>query len=280
LQILLVDDEPLIGELTVRYLRAHFPDIHLKHVFSCQRGLEEISQSDGCYDGVLLDQKMPGVSGLQCLRTIREMWPTLPVIVLTGFGSEELRRECMEAGADDFVSKERIHDLLPHVIESATDRRRRFAEISEETERRRGEVVPDLQRITQSVQDNTSELGAIRQQVVNLETSIRKFERIITDGNGKPSVLEQLATIRITLESMALAIKDRSEGIGRRMDLVETDLIRVEQKLDSKRESAIASRREDRRTDKMAKVALIVAVVSVLGSILTVYLAARLNVHP
>lgn len=50
-------------------------------------------------DLVITDMRMPGVTGHQLLVAIRELWPALPVMVLTGVAEPTLKKACLEAGA-------------------------------------------------------------------------------------------------------------------------------------------------------------------------------------
>ncbi len=54
---------------------------------------------------VLTDLKLPGISGLEFLQTAKRQNPTLPIVVMTAFGSVETAVEAMKAGASDYVLK-------------------------------------------------------------------------------------------------------------------------------------------------------------------------------
>jgi DNA-binding NtrC family response regulator len=56
-------------------------------------------------DLVLTDLKLPGMSGLEFLHTIKRQNAALPVVVMTAFGSVETAVEAMKAGATDYVLK-------------------------------------------------------------------------------------------------------------------------------------------------------------------------------
>jgi len=78
------------------------------------QGLEVFG--DGAeYDAVLLDQRMPGIDGLETLRRIRERAPGARVIVVTAFASIELAVDAMKLGASDFVRK----PMTPEVVRDA-----------------------------------------------------------------------------------------------------------------------------------------------------------------
>ncbi len=57
------------------------------------------------YDLLLLDLALPGVTGLEILKSVRELLPIVPVIILTAKGSEQDRVAGLQLGADDYVVK-------------------------------------------------------------------------------------------------------------------------------------------------------------------------------
>lgn len=71
------------------------------------------------FDAVLVDQHMPGMSGLEALRQIRERMPGATVIMVTAFGSIDLAVEAMKAGARDFLRKPLTPALLRDALLAA-----------------------------------------------------------------------------------------------------------------------------------------------------------------
>ena len=67
------------------------------------------------FDAVLLDQKMPGMDGIETLRQIRHRAPAARVIMITAFGTIELAVEAMKLGATDFLRK----PLTPETLRGA-----------------------------------------------------------------------------------------------------------------------------------------------------------------
>lgn len=63
-------------------------------------------------DIVILDLRMPGMSGTEVLRQIRTLWPDLPVIILSGHGCEDDLAHCLDLGAQMFHSKPLEIDVL------------------------------------------------------------------------------------------------------------------------------------------------------------------------
>lgn len=65
----------------------------------------QLKAIEGVYDLLLLDLALPGVSGLEILRKVRQIRPTQPVIILTAKGDESDRIRGLKDGADDYVVK-------------------------------------------------------------------------------------------------------------------------------------------------------------------------------
>jgi two-component system, OmpR family, KDP operon response regulator KdpE len=57
------------------------------------------------FETVLLDMNMPGIGGMETCRRIRQLYPRLPIIMLTVRDSERDKVEALDAGADDYITK-------------------------------------------------------------------------------------------------------------------------------------------------------------------------------
>ena len=71
------------------------------------------------WDVVLLDQKMPGIEGLEVLRRLKERAPTARVIMVTAFASIALAVEAMKLGATDFMRKPMTPEIVRNTVASA-----------------------------------------------------------------------------------------------------------------------------------------------------------------
>jgi two-component system, OmpR family, phosphate regulon response regulator PhoB len=99
-QVLVVDDEPMIREIVVRYLeRDGFATLEAADGDRARELVERESP-----DLVVLDLMLPGTDGLELCRWIRSR-SSLPVIMLTARGEESDRIVGLELGADDYVTK-------------------------------------------------------------------------------------------------------------------------------------------------------------------------------
>ena len=79
--------------------------------------------SDGTYDVVFLDLRMPGMDGLETLKRLREHNPDLEVIMVTGHATVEKGVEAIKLGASDLIEKPAdIKDLVERVKEAHSER--------------------------------------------------------------------------------------------------------------------------------------------------------------
>jgi two-component system response regulator FixJ len=100
---------------------------------SAKAFIDVLPQVDsGC---IITDVRMPEITGIDLLKTVKEVKPDLPVIVITGHGDIALAVEAMKIGAVDFLEKPFDDDHLLAAVRSALDREadlaRRNAEANE-----------------------------------------------------------------------------------------------------------------------------------------------------
>ncbi|MFN4073496.1 MAG: response regulator transcription factor [Thermus sp.] len=99
-RILLVEDEPLVAHMVRRILERAGHQVDWAP--SGQVALEKVSEA---YDLVVCDLVMPGISGLEVIRKIREQGLSTTILALSASVSEKSRREALEAGAQAFLGK-------------------------------------------------------------------------------------------------------------------------------------------------------------------------------
>jgi DNA-binding NarL/FixJ family response regulator len=102
--IIIADDHPLFRGALKQAVSGIFKDLRVIEAGS----LEETNaalQSEPDADLVLLDLKMPGVSGFSGLNFLRSQHPSVPVIVVSGVEDAQTVRTCMEFGASGYIPK-------------------------------------------------------------------------------------------------------------------------------------------------------------------------------
>lgn len=123
MKILVVEDDRTVGPYIKRGLeeQQYLADL----VPDGNDALQLISTNP--YDLVVLDLRLPGMTGLEVLRTLRDRGLTMPVLVLTAQDGVEYKVEALRSGADDYVTKPFAFDELLARIEALSRRPRQLS---------------------------------------------------------------------------------------------------------------------------------------------------------
>jgi DNA-binding NarL/FixJ family response regulator len=153
ISVLLVDDHPVVVE-GLRKLLAAAGDITI--VGEARNAAGAIEQARLLRpDVILLDLRMPGASGVQATRRLREQDSTSAVIILTSYGDQAYVRQAIEAGADGYLLKSTPPDYLIASIRAAARGRRQispelidgvlseFGGLAREATRRQADLSPE-----------------------------------------------------------------------------------------------------------------------------------------
>ena len=122
--VLVVEDKASLGQMLVHTLEGEGYRVEL--ALSGEEAIQRLEQLP--VDLVLTDLRLPGRDGLAVLKAARERDPTIPVILMTAYGSIETAVQAMKAGAYDFLTKPLDMDYLPMLIQRALEARRLSAE--------------------------------------------------------------------------------------------------------------------------------------------------------
>ena len=115
LRILLVDDEKeFVQTLSERLKMRQFTS---EIAYNGQEALDFTDQEDT--EVMLLDLKMPGIDGFEVLKKIKQTKPNIEVIILTGHGTEEDKKTCMDLGAFAYLQKPADIDLITDTMKQA-----------------------------------------------------------------------------------------------------------------------------------------------------------------
>jgi CheY-like chemotaxis protein len=112
-RILIIDDEENIRRVT--RLTLETAGYEVGEAGDGERGLE-VFGNGSAWDAVLLDQRMPGIDGLETLRQINERKTGARVIMMTAYASVELAVDAMKLGATDFVRKPMTPEILRNAV--------------------------------------------------------------------------------------------------------------------------------------------------------------------
>jgi DNA-binding response OmpR family regulator len=124
-RILIIDDEENIRRVTRLTLQA--AGYEVGEACDGERGLESFGDGSS-WNAVLLDQRMPGMDGLETLRHINERSACARVIMATAYASIELAVDAMKLGATDFVRKPMTPEILRNAVAAALLKQPRISE--------------------------------------------------------------------------------------------------------------------------------------------------------
>lgn len=100
--VLIADDEAMVRDLVCKVVGGKVGCRH--QAVGSGDGVVAALEADR-YDVLITDMMMPGIHGLELIRTVRGRWPEIDIIVLTGFAEAFPYVDVVRAGANDFVSK-------------------------------------------------------------------------------------------------------------------------------------------------------------------------------
>ena len=126
IRALVVDDSEFFADMTAETLSQEH-DMDAVSVHSGTEAAELVTEEE--FDCVVSDYEMPEIDGLELLSTVREEYPSLPFILLTGRGDEETASEAINAGVADYLLKlevveDKQYGRLANRIESVVEQDR------------------------------------------------------------------------------------------------------------------------------------------------------------
>ena len=116
IKVLLVDDEE--GYVTVLAKRMTKRQVEVMVALSGAEAIQTLRKKE--FDVAVVDLKMEDMDGIEVLKIFKKMDPQLPVVMLTGHGSEQAARDGLALGAFDYLTKPcDLEDLLATITKAA-----------------------------------------------------------------------------------------------------------------------------------------------------------------
>ena len=120
--VLIVDDEFGVRESFRMLLKSYY------ELFTAQDGEEALKiLNERKIDLITLDLNMPKLSGIETLREIRKIDAEVPVIIITGYGTQKDEEETRQYGVTDFISKpfntSQIISVIDRILEGRMENR-------------------------------------------------------------------------------------------------------------------------------------------------------------
>lgn len=210
LRVLIVDDEDSF-RLGLEIALKMSDDYVVESCGTGETAMELLQNNE--YDVVLLDHKLPEMSGLEVLRRMHLKNIDIPAIMITGFGSEELAVDTMKLGAYDYISKAHLEvDKLPLTINNVYERHllrkemehRRLEERKQQERQEELAVLRTFQNTVSSVgQFVTNSLTTLGTMIQNREGDLMKFVK----EAGREELQKTLAEMKQELEVISSGVK-------------------------------------------------------------------------
>ncbi len=190
----MVDDEKRFRETTQKILAKKGFETILAD--SGEDALLKLSQKP---DVVILDIKMPGIDGHETLSRIKEQYPDLPVIMLTGHGDQPSAKEALVVGAFDYLSKPCDIDLLSGKIQEACSR---GTTASAQEEKKVMEVMIPISEYT-----TIHEKSTLKEAIIELKKSFKAkiaTSRLMETGHRSVLIVDDREEIKgiLTIRDM------------------------------------------------------------------------------
>jgi DNA-binding NtrC family response regulator len=127
--ILIVDDDDVIRDTLKELLSEHYV---CKTAGTADEAFARLAEKP--YDLVLTDISMPGISGLELLGRVLQLYPKMPVIVVSGITEQEHVQGLIKLGAFDFLLKPFRLEVVEKSVRRALEYRRKLIESREQSD--------------------------------------------------------------------------------------------------------------------------------------------------
>ncbi len=116
IRILIADDHAIVRKGLRQIILEEFPSAKVEEANDAENLVNKCLQQE--WDVVICDLSMPGRSGLDALRQIKQSAPNIPVLIMSMHPEDQYALRVLKAGASGYLSKESIHDELVRAIQT------------------------------------------------------------------------------------------------------------------------------------------------------------------
>ena len=184
--VLLVDDDPSIRLLCTKILGMKGLEVH-----TASDGEEAIRKvAAGDYRIVLLDLKLPGMDGIECLKRLKAEGCRADIVMVTGYGNVPTAVEAMKMGARDFIEKPFQPEDLLSMVEDILLKQIRDADLIDDP-------------VVGYIQQHATEIGSRKDVASRLGVSLEQVSSRVQEVTGQ-SFRQFLHTCRLDLAKKLL----------------------------------------------------------------------------
>jgi DNA-binding NtrC family response regulator len=196
MEIVLVEDNRFHAVLFQQAVKERYPDYSIT-VYPTGKAYLQVLET-GKADLIAIDFNLPDIDGLQLLSLIRSQKPDIPVILITGVGSEQTAVEAMKSGATDYIAKTGDYgSTIPRVIKQAWQKQQLIL---------KNRRLESKAREAEKLEVITTLASTLNHEINNPLMAILGNVELLLDGehNGDPSMIKKLEMI----EESALRIQE------------------------------------------------------------------------
>lgn len=116
IRILIADDHAIVRRGLKQLLLEEYPSAEIAETADAESLISKVTQEK--WDVVVCDLSMPGRSGLDALRQIKQISPSLPVLIMSMHPEDQYALRVLKAGASGYLGKDAIHEELVQAIQT------------------------------------------------------------------------------------------------------------------------------------------------------------------
>ncbi|MCO5240173.1 MAG: response regulator transcription factor [Chitinophagaceae bacterium] len=190
IRILIADDHAIVRKGLEQIIHEAYPSAELGGAKDAEELMAKLMESS--WDIVLCDLKMPGRSGLDALHQIRQVYPSLPVLIMSMYPEDQYALRVLKAGASGYLGKDNIHEDIIKAIRT---------------------VLLGKKFITPTVAEKLADaIGAKNEEItLHEKLSDREFDvfKLLAEGRSVSDIAEQLSLSVTTVSTYRSRILEK-----------------------------------------------------------------------
>ena len=183
IRVLIADDHAIVRRGLRQLLLEEYPSARIEEVGDAESLISKALQDE--WDVVICDLSMPGRSGLDALRQIRQSSPSLPVLIMSMHPEDQYALRVLKAGASGYLNKESIHEEVIKAVQFLMNARARNEA---------------MKRMDQGDYEGARFI---------IGSSLDATRAACADFASAPAVMDECASLEETARSLTDRLKDR-----------------------------------------------------------------------
>ena len=189
LRFLIADDHAIVIQGIKHLLVTEYPTAFIEEVSDAEGLVKKIIQDK--WDLVISDLNMPGRTGLDALKQIRETHPKLPVLIMSMYNEKQFGVRAIKAGASGYLGKDHLHEELIKAIKT---------------------VLIGRKYITPAIAEQMADaLNDDKQMDLHEQLSDREFDvfKMLSEGKSTSDIARQLMLCPTTISTFRSRIMEK-----------------------------------------------------------------------